>query len=84
MTPQTRSAQRSAILRRVFTKWLTLDARWYAALGGAWKRRAEARTAREREEADGTSSLLTAFDRIAASWPPPALAELRARQERAK
>ena len=63
-------AQRRAILRRVLSKWLTLDLRYYLALGGAWLRRGEARAARAREQQEGTRSLLEVFEQIAATWPP--------------
>lgn len=70
-----------ATLRRVLTRWLTLDARYYAALLGAWRRRAEARAAREREACHARVPLLEAFVRIRSAWPPSALAEVRGAPE---
>ena len=68
-----RGEQRRGLWRRALTRWLSLDLRFYAALWGAWRRRAQARAARAREEREGVVSLLDeAFPRIAASWPPPA------------
>lgn len=72
-----RVAQGRGLFRRVLTKWLTLDLRFYAALFGAWKRRAEARAAREREIREGVVSLLEVFPKIAETWPPPALKQAR-------
>lgn len=68
-----RSAQGRSLLRRALTRWLTLDARFYAALYGAWQRRDEVRAARTREEQAAQRDLLEVFQRIAASWPPAAL-----------
>ncbi len=72
-----RSAQGRALLRRLFSKWLSLDVRFYAALASAWRRRSEARVGRAREEEEGVASLLDLFPRIAATWPPPALEQAR-------
>ncbi len=69
-----RRAQARGLLVRALTRWLRLDRRFYAALWGAWGRRAEARAARAREEREAAQALLDVFPRIRATWPPAALA----------
>lgn len=68
-----RRAQTRELWRRALTKWLTFDLRFYVGLYHAWRRRAEARAARAREQAATVVPLEDVFPRINTTWPPPAL-----------
>jgi GT2 family glycosyltransferase len=70
-----RSAYARTIARRVLTKWLRLDVRFYAALWGAWRLHGDALTAHDKERAEALVALEDAFERITASWPPKELLE---------
>ena len=72
-----RSRQAVGLVRKLLTKWLTLDFRFYAALLGAWKRRGEAAARREREQTETVVPLLEVFPKIAETWPPPELSQMR-------
>ena len=66
------------LARRVATRWLRLDLRYYVALVQALGRLPEALRGRARERAATVVPLLETFERIRAAWPPRGLAELRA------
>ena len=56
------------VVLRVLTRWLRLDARFYAALWGALRRWPEARRARANERAHTVQPLEQAFRDIPVSW----------------